>query len=51
MRYVTLDSKIEAPVVVDAGLPAIFRLVEFLGVQRRMQEVPREEVALLDESL
>lgn len=56
MRYnvaddvgVAFNVEIEAPTLIDAGLPEVLSLIVFLGVQRRMIEVLQKEPELFIE--
>ena len=48
---VSHDTEIEAPVLVDASLPAVPCFVVLLGVKRRVLEVAGKERHLLEERL
>src|SRR3989442_1524012 len=43
------NRKVEAPVLVDAGLPEVLRFVVLLGVKRGVFEIVFEEANLLEE--
>ena len=45
------DAEIESPVLVDAGLPLVLGLVIFLGPQRRMAQVLKQQQRLLVKDL
>jgi hypothetical protein len=47
---VAVDPEVEAPVPIDAGLPAVLGFVVLLGVQPRVIQVADQEVDLLDEA-
>ena len=44
---VVFNSRIEPPVASDASLPAVLTFVVFLGMERRMAEVLKQEDHLL----
>ena len=48
---IAADEEVEAPIVVDAGLPEVLGLVVLLGAERRVTEVLLQEPHLLEESL
>ena len=45
------DSKVEAPIVIDACLPKVMGLGVLLGMQRRVPQIAGKEVDLFDEGL
>lgn len=44
---VALDEKVEAPILVDAGLPQVLALVVLPGVQGRVVQVLEQKIKLL----
>lgn len=47
---ILIDPEIEAPVFVDARLPAVLRFVILFGVQGAVPQIAGEKVDLLDEA-
>jgi hypothetical protein len=48
---IRIDLEIEAPIVVDTGLPAVIRFIVLFGAQAWMSQVPHKKIDLLYEGL